>query len=95
MNKKLFMIILGFCLSLIILSSLTYAYNIDKCSVLSSSGEYFFNDTIIADTQTYCLNITSSNIIIYGDGYGYVGDGNLTKKSIKAVNVDNVNFIDF
>lgn len=46
---------------------------IGSCRVISSPGEYVLTRSIIDSTATYCINITSSNVIL--DGAGYAIDG--------------------
>lgn len=46
---------------------------INSCRVISLPGEYVLTRSIINSTATYCINITSSNVIF--DGAGYTMDG--------------------
>lgn len=59
---------------------------IGSCTVISSPGEYVLNQTIADDrqipkdagTDIFCINITSSDVILDGSGYTIKANGNYT-----------------
>jgi nitrous oxidase accessory protein len=59
---------------------------INSCKVISLPGEYVLTRSIINSTATYCINITSNNVIF--DGAGYTMDGRDSQDSY-GVNVYN------
>ncbi len=59
--------------ALLLVSSVTAQTNISACTVISSSGNYVLNQSIVNSSNTACIEITSSDVIF--DGAGFMVDG--------------------
>lgn len=90
--------ILVFIVLLVLFSFSSYASDISACQVISSSGEYNLVNNILDSSSTACIEITTSNVILNGNGH--IIDGINTANtygikiygsSINNVTIKNVN----
>ena len=63
------------------------ATSISSCITISSPGEYILNMNILNSNFSSCINITSSNVIL--EGNGYIIDGVMGAVNIYGINVFN------
>ncbi len=49
--------------------------NISECTILSTAGTYYLNESIYDEVQSYCMEITSNNVVLDCQGNVIDGDG--------------------
>jgi cysteine-rich repeat protein/parallel beta-helix repeat protein len=58
---------------------------ISSCTTISSPGSYILTGDIIDSTETACINITSSDVVFYGNGHTIDGDSSSLERVTHGV----------
>jgi len=87
--RKILLLILVVCATIILTPGNTYSIDISGCSVLDvDGGVYYLTQDIINATTSACINITANNVIL--DCQGHVIDGDDTAQYGIYIDRDSV-----